>query len=127
MQHPLATLTLANKVRRNKMATIQYREVIKNGYIEAEILDENCIFDLNGFAQACGQSTEWVLQLLEYEILPAREDIRIHQFFADELLRARRAYRLQRDFEASLPAVAMMLDLIDEVQSLRKKIKHFPH
>lgn len=109
--------------------TIHYREVIKDGCIDAEIVDEHYIFDLQHFAEACGQSPEWVLQLLEYEILPARDEVRIHQFFADELSRARRAYRLQRDFEASLSAVAMMLDLIDEVQSLRKQVKQqrFPH
>lgn len=106
------------------MATIQYREIIKNGCLEAEIVDEQYIFDLHHFAQACGQSPEWVLQLLEYEILPARTDTRIHQFFGEELTRARRAYRLQRDFEASLSAVAMMLDLIDEVQQLRNQVKY---
>ena len=106
------------------MATIHYREIVKNGCLEAEIIDEQHIFDLHHFAQACGQSPEWVLQLLEYEILPARSEVRIHQFFAYELTRARRAYRLQRDFEASLSAVAMMMDLIDEVQQLRKQVKY---
>ena len=96
------------------MTTIQYREVIKNGCLEAEIVDEHYIFNLAEFSQACGQSPEWVLQLLEYEILPARSEVRIHQFFGEELSRARRAYRLQRDFDASLSAVAMMMDLIDE-------------
>lgn len=106
------------------MTTIHYREMINNGFLEAEIIDEQYTFDLTHFAQACGQSPEWVLQLLEYEILPARPEDSMHQFFADELIRARRAYRLQRDFEASLSAVAMMLDLIDEVQQLRKQMKH---
>lgn len=62
--------------------------------------------------------------MLEYEILPARPEDRIHQFFGEDISRARRAYRLQRDFEASLSAVAMMMDLLDEVQQLRKQVKH---
>ena len=41
-------------------------------------------FDLQHLALACGQSPEWILQLLEYEILAARPEDRIHQFF-DEL------------------------------------------
>lgn len=81
-------------------------------------------FDLQHLALACGQSPEWILQLLEYEILAARPDDRIHQFFDEDLLRAQRAYRLQRDFEASLAAVAMMMDLIDEIQQLKSKIAH---
>ncbi|WP_445114774.1 chaperone modulator CbpM [Acinetobacter sp. WZC-1] len=106
------------------MTTIHYREIISNGHHDIEIIDESYCFDLYHFAQACGQSPEWVLQLLEYEILPARPDERIHQFFGEDVSRARRAYRLQRDFEASLSAVAMMMDLIDEVQQLRKQTRH---
>ncbi len=87
-------------------------------------LHDTQYFDLAHLAQACGQPPEWILQLLEYEILTARPDHRIHQFFADDLARAQRAYRLQRDFEASLAAVAMMMDLIDEIQQLRLQIQH---
>ncbi|WOE31188.1 MULTISPECIES: chaperone modulator CbpM [unclassified Acinetobacter] len=108
------------------MTTIHYREVIYDDCIEAQIVDEQICFDLERFSQACGQSPEWILQLLEYDILPNRPDERIHQFFGDDVTRARRAYRLQRDFNASLTAVAMMLDLIDEVQQLRRQVKHFP-
>ena len=105
------------------MTTIHYREIICEGAQDVEIIDETLSFDLQHFAQACGQSPTWILQLLEYEILPARPDERIHQFFGDDVLRARRAYRLQRDFDASFTAVAMMMDLLDEVQLLRKPAK----
>jgi len=80
------------------MTTIQYREIVYDGFHDAEIVDENINLDLKHFAEACGQSPEWILQLLEYE--------------------------MQRDFEASLSAVAMMMDLLDEVQQLRKQVKH---
>lgn len=106
------------------MTVIQYREVILNGCRHTERVDEQCSFDLKRFAEACGQTPEWVLQLLEHDILPNRPDHRIHQFFGEDISRAQRAYRLQRDFDASLTAVAMMLDLIDEVQKLRREVKH---
>ncbi|ALH95071.1 chaperone modulator CbpM [Acinetobacter equi] len=106
------------------MTTIHYREIVCGDCIEAQIVDENISFDLNHFAEACGQSPEWVLQLLEYDILPDRPDERVHQFFGEDVTIALRAYRLQRDFNASLTAVAMMLDLIDEVQHLRRKVKY---
>ena len=99
------------------MTTIHYRDNLDH-------VDEPLSFDLNSFAQACQQSPEWVLQLLEYDILPRRPEARIHQFFAADIERAQQAYRLQRDFNASFSAVAMMLDLIDEVQQLRKQVKH---
>ena len=99
------------------MTTIHHRESLEN-------IEDGVSFDLHIFAQSCGQSPEWVLQLLEYEILSRRPEERIHQFFAADLARAQQAYRLQRDFDASFSAVAMMLDLIDEVQQLRKQVKH---
>ena len=105
------------------MTTIHYREIVCDGYKQTEIVDEKNSFDLQHFASACGQSPEWVLQLLEYDILPSRSEDRIYQFFGDDISRARRAYRLQRDFDASFTAVAMMLDLIDEVQQLRHQVK----
>ena len=105
------------------MTTILYREITSDGQ-HTEIIEEFSQLDLKKFAEACGQSPEWVLQLLEYDILPSRPAERIHQFFGEDVSRARQAYRLQRDFDASFTAVAMMLDLIEEVQKLRREVKH---
>jgi len=41
----------------------------------------------------------------------------------DDVSRAQKAYRLQRDFDASFTAVAMMLDLIEELEKLRRLSK----
>lgn len=106
------------------MTTIQYRENFSNGYIPSEIMDDRT-FDLFHFSEACGQSPEWVMQLIEHGILPNRS--KTHPggtFLGEDITRAQRAYRLQRDFDASFSAVAMMLDLIDEVQELRCEVKH---
>lgn len=106
------------------MTTIHYRPSDDNGYAYKEMIEEQPSLDLQHFADACEQSPEWILQLIEYDILPKRDSDRAHQFFGDDLLRAKQAYRLQRDFDASFSAVAMMLDLIDEVQQLRRDMKH---
>ena len=107
------------------MTTIQYKEVRYNGHCQVEIIDEQLALDLEHFAETCGQSTDWVLKLIDYDILPIKADPKHYQFIAADVDRAQRAYRLQRDFDASLPAVAVMLDLINEVQQLRKQLKHF--
>ena len=91
------------------MPTIHYREITYSGLNEAEVIDEQCTFDLTHFAQVSGQSPEWILQL--------------YRFSGTDVIRARRAYRLQRDFDASLSAVSVMLDLIDEVHQLRRQIR----
>ena len=45
------------------------------------------------------------------------------RFGSDELARVRRIQRLQADFDASLPAVALMLDLIDELDRLNRQLQ----
>ena len=107
------------------MTTIQYKEVRYNDHCQVEIIDEQLALDLEHFAETCGQSTDWVLKLIDYDILPIKVDPKSYQFIGEDVARARRAYRLQRDFDASLSAVAVMLDLIDEVQQLRRQLKHF--
>ena len=104
------------------MPTIHYREIVYSGLNEAEVVDEQRTFDLTHFAQICGQSPEWILQLIEFDILSAPAQPQQYHFQGKDVIRARRAYRLQRDFDASLSAVAVMLDLIDEVHQLRRKI-----
>lgn len=106
------------------MTTIQYREIVCTGGQPTDIVDEHAQFDLQHFAAVCGQSPEWVLQLIEHDILPTRADAKIQAFLGEDIPRARRAYRLQRDFDASFSAVAMMLDLIEEVQQLRREVRH---
>ena len=106
------------------MATIHYRPQDDHGSASRDMIEEPIYFDLKHFAAACGQSPEWVLQLLEYDILPRRSNPQKPQFYGEDVSRAQQAYRLQRDFDASFSAVAMMLDLIDEVCILRREVKH---
>lgn len=105
------------------MVTIHYREMICNGCEDMEILDNDYPLTLQQFAQICGQSPDWILALLEHDILPLRSGAGQPEFIGEDVGRARRAYRLQRDFEASLPAVAVMLDLLDEVKQLRRRMQ----
>ena len=88
----------------------------------AEALDGKCTLSFEQFVQASGQEAAWVLQLFEHDILSSTTPPQRHQFVGDELARARKAYRLQRDFDASLQAVAVMLDLLEDIQTLRQRL-----
>jgi chaperone modulatory protein CbpM len=103
------------------MTTVKYYEVVLEDIQQAEVVDEQQRYDLNSFAQVCGQSPEWILQRIEYDILPNRVNASDLYFLVDDVARAqKKAYRLQRDFDASFTAVAMMLDLIEELERLRR-------
>ena len=107
------------------MTTIQYKEIQYDGHCQVEIIDEQLALDLEHFAEVCGQSTDWVLKLIDYEILQFKS---IHKVISSSVKMSPEHVVLtvlQRDFDASLSAVAVMLDLIDEVQQLRRQLKHF--
>lgn len=91
--------------------------------LECTVVDSNTFLSLSDFAHACGQPHDWVIALVEHSILEKHDNVPERwQFVGEELVRARRAWRLQRDFDASLAAVALMLDLLDEVKQLRAQL-----
>ena len=77
------------------------------------------IMSLDELVSTCGQERQWVIELIEESIIeydvPERE-----QFTGYQLTTVRRASRLSRDFEASVPAIGLILDLLDELEQLRQ-------
>jgi chaperone modulatory protein CbpM len=79
-------------------------------------LGEEGWLELEDFARACGVEARFVRELVdEGLVLPPQP----WRFGGEEITRVRRICRLQRDFEANLQSVAVMLDLLDEVERLR--------
>ena len=86
---------------------------------------ESAPLTLRELARAVGAEDQWVLRLVEVEILhvdapeepPAR-----WQFRSADLQRALAARRLERDFGANLDAAALILDLQTELRRLRAVI-----
>ena len=79
--------------------------------------------ELEAFARACGTETEFVCLLVDEGLL---QPVTLHpawRFGGEELARVRRICRLQRDFEADLQSVAVMLELIDEIERLRAQLQ----
>lgn len=72
-------------------------------------------------ARACGAHVDWVRQLAEAGILKVPDD---HPptawlFHSEDLQQAIETRRLQRDFDATLDAAALMLDMGREIRRLR--------
>lgn len=85
-------------------------------------LADDDALELDAFATACGDEA-WFVQLLVDEGL--LQPVTMHptwRFGGEALARVRRIRRLQRDFSLSLQGVAVMLDLIDEVERLRVRL-----
>lgn len=77
------------------------------------------IMSFDELVAACGQEPQWVIALIEENIieydLPEQQ-----QFTGYQLTTVRRASRLSRDFEASVPAIGLILELLAEVEQLRQ-------
>ena len=84
--------------------------------------DANAL-DLEAFAAACGTEVEFVRLLVDEGLVQPVVDQPTWRFGGEELARVRRIRRLQRDFEANLQSVAVMLELIDEIERLRAQLK----
>ena len=85
-------------------------------------LTDDHALDLESFAAACGADVEFVRALVDEGLVQPVEQQPGWRFSGEALARVRRIRRLQRDFEANLQSVAVMLDLIDEIERLRSAL-----
>ena len=86
--------------------------------ISVHLADEQAL-ELDAFAAACGADEAFVRLLVDEGMVQPVAVEPAWRFGGEELARVRRIRRLQRDFEANLQSVAVMLDLIDEIERLR--------
>ena len=96
---------------------------MKQKTLTGNLLDERAELSLNDLCRACSGSTEWVIELVQEGVLePVGRDRAHWRFSGTSLLRARAAIRLQRDLDINLAGVALALDLMDEIETLRGRL-----
>ena len=90
----------------------------------AVIVEEHCSFTLPSLCHASGARTEQVRALVGEGVLhPTGLDPTDWQFAGDALARTRRALRLARDLELGMAGVALVLDLLVEIDDLRIQLQ----
>ena len=90
--------------------------------IEGLILEEQVQLTLGELAQLCSVHAEWVVGLVDEGILqPSGDQLVEWRFSGICLIRARTVQRLQRDLGINLPGVALALDLLEELETLRSR------
>ena len=91
------------------------------------VIEEDSL-TLGQLCRACGVHADWIIGLVEESIIePQGEDIRSWRFSGASLVRARSALRLQRDLGVNLAGIALALDLMEELESLRAHVKTLGH
>ena len=86
------------------------------------LIDEHAL-ELEAFAAACGTESEFVRLLVDEGLVQPVALQPAWRFGGEELARVRRICRLQRDFEANLQSVAVMMELIDRIEHLRAQLQ----
>jgi chaperone modulatory protein CbpM len=97
--------------------------------IEGVLLDEHTIVSITELTQVCGVDIEQVRLLVSEGVLQPTDGGQPEKwrFTGIEVRRARRALRLQRDLELNLPGTALALDLLDEIEQLRRRVRALEH
>ena len=87
------------------------------------VIEEDSL-TLGQLCRACCVPADWIISLVEEGIIePQGENIRLWRFSGTSLVRARSALRIQRDLGVNLAGIALILDLMEELESLRAHIK----
>jgi chaperone modulatory protein CbpM len=90
------------------------------------VLDEQVEVSVHELCRACSTSTEWVVELVDEGVIEPKGQEQSHwRFTGPSLLRARAAMRMQQDLRINLAGVALALDLMDEIESLRERLRLF--
>ena len=91
--------------------------------LNGDLLDEQTTLSLSELCLACSSHAEWIIELVEEGILePVGKTQGQWQFSSVCLQRAYTAMRLQRDLEINLAGIALALNLLDEIDSLRARL-----
>ncbi len=92
---------------------------------------EDAALTVDELATACSVHTRWVVERVESGLLgTARSTTSVTtttvsasmRFHSAELRRARRLHALERDFDANPELAALAVDLMEEVDRLRRKL-----
>ncbi len=90
------------------------------------LLDEQVELSLHDLCHACSTSTEWIVELVDEGVLEPIGHEQAHwRFSGPSLLRARAAMRMQQDLQINLAGVALALDLMEEIETMRERLRRF--
>lgn len=91
--------------------------IILNG----TILDEETEFSLLEICRICTIPAEAVLDMIDEGLIDPKGSGPLHwRFTTCEITRILRTLRLQRDLRINLPGCALVLDLLEEMEELRR-------
>jgi chaperone modulatory protein CbpM len=91
--------------------------------IDVHLLDETLQFTLADICRICGVQEQLVVEIVEEGIVePLGEDPPYWRFTGIAVTRIQRVIKLQHDFDVNLPGAALALELLEEIDRLKRAL-----
>jgi chaperone modulatory protein CbpM len=89
-----------------------------------EIVGNSAPLSLDDLCLSCNVDADWVIELVEHGVVePVGRDRTQWRFASVSVVRVAKAKRLQRDLSINPPGVALALDLLDQIDDLRARLR----
>jgi chaperone modulatory protein CbpM len=95
--------------------------------LHGAIFEESAVLTVKDLSRICAVDERHIVEFVEEGVLHVVETTAAEWHFTGAALRrARLALRLERDLELNLAGVALALELIEELQRLRREVRVGP-
>ena len=96
----------------------------ENQALSGAIFEESTLLTVKDLSRMCAVDERHIVEYVEEGVLHVVEiDTTEWHFAGSALRRARLALRLERDLELNLAGVALALELMEELEHLRRELK----
>jgi chaperone modulatory protein CbpM len=99
--------------------------------LEGVVLDEKTEFTIHDLCRACSSTEDWIIELVEEGAIEpiGRQRVRAQssqwRFPASSLQRVQIAMRLQRDLDINLSGIALALELLNDIETLKSRLRFY--
>jgi len=90
--------------------------------LQGVVLDRRTSFTLSEVCRACSADRHFVLELVSEGVIEPVTEAGAWRFPGDALFRARRARRLIEDLDINVAGAALVIELLDELDTLRRLV-----
>jgi len=97
--------------------------VADNEAVHGDLLDERLELSLHEVCHICGASREVIVAMVREGVIePLASPEGEWTFSGRSVTRIQTALRLQRDLEVNLPGVALAVELLEEIERLKRRL-----
>jgi chaperone modulatory protein CbpM len=96
----------------------------KSNLLHGEVLEEDVEVSMSELCRACNLSVARVVKLVDEGVIePRGREPAVWRFRSVSIQRIRRVRRLERDLGVNTAGAALALDLLDEIERLRSRLR----